>query len=71
MACLFIALTWMSWQKWRARPMHPRDGQIAEQEPVQTDVKSAPTVNDGRWTLTPPSRLRHNRPGSGSRGLHL
>lgn len=53
LTALLIALTWSGWQKWSSRPAHPPDGQIAEHDPLQTDVHSAPAVKHGRWTLTP------------------
>lgn len=53
LAGLLIALTWTSWHKWRMRPVHPRDGEIAERDPLQTGLESASVVHHGRWTLTP------------------
>jgi len=53
LAGLLIALTWTSWQKWRLRPVHPGDGEIAEREPLQSSPQSAATIRHGRWTLTP------------------
>jgi hypothetical protein len=53
LAGLLIALTWTSWHKWRLRPVHPPDGQIAEHDPLQTAAESAAPIRHGRWTLTP------------------
>jgi hypothetical protein len=52
-AALTIGLAWSLWQKWTLRPVHPRDGQIASEEPRQTDARSVEPIHRGRWTLTP------------------
>jgi hypothetical protein len=54
---LFLALLaggfWNGWEHWSLRPMHPPDGQIAPEEPSQTDIDSPKAFSRGRWTLTP------------------
>jgi len=54
---LFIGLAvgglWQGWSQWRLRPVHPRDGIVAPDEPLQTPSDSPSTVVQGRWTLTP------------------
>lgn len=53
---LWLALTmaglWCGWQRWEERPVHPLDGQIAPDEPLQTDIGTATVVHHGHWTLT-------------------
>ena len=48
-----LAGTFNAWQRWESRPVHPPDGVLAPQEPVQTDLESAGPVRHGRWMLTP------------------
>jgi hypothetical protein len=50
---LVIGSLWSGWQRWIFRPVHPPDGPIAPGEPLQTEVETATTVRNGRWTLTP------------------
>jgi hypothetical protein len=50
---LFIAVLWKAWGQWEHRAIHPVDGAIAPNEPLQTDVNDAPAIVLGRWTLTP------------------
>jgi hypothetical protein len=56
-APLFTALVavccWNGWQRFEHRPVHPGNGEIAPDEPVQTDLADAPPVRQGRWLLTP------------------
>ncbi len=52
-AALMIAVAWSLWLKWSLRPFHPRDGEIAAEEPRQTTARSAEPIHHGRWTLTP------------------
>ena len=58
---LFIVLIalglWEGWRDWRLRPVHPPDGLLAPEEPLQSDLISpATTIVHGRWTLTPRAR---------------
>jgi hypothetical protein len=50
---LFMAASWNGWDRWTHRARNPPDGQIAEREPLQTDVPSEPVISRGRWTLKP------------------
>jgi hypothetical protein len=50
---LFIAVLSKAWGQWEHRAIHPADGAIAPNEPLQTDLNGAPVVVLGRWTLTP------------------
>jgi len=50
---LFIAVLWKAWGQWEHRAIHPADGAIAPNEPLQADANGAPTIVLGRWTLTP------------------
>jgi len=50
---LFIAVLSKAWGQWEHRAIHPADGAIAPNEPLQTDPNGAPVIVLGRWTLTP------------------
>ena len=50
---LMLILGGSLWQKWTSRPMHPRDGELAADEPRQTEIHSSAPIRLGRWTLTP------------------
>jgi hypothetical protein len=52
---LFVVL-WKAWGQWQHRAVHPADGVLAPDEPVQTEVTDAPAIVHGRWTLTPRAR---------------
>jgi hypothetical protein len=45
--------TYNAWQRWESRPVHPLDGTLAPDDPVQTDIDRAAPVRHGRWLLTP------------------
>jgi hypothetical protein len=47
---------WQSASQWRLRAVHPPDGALAPQEPLQTDLEDAQPLVHGRWTLTPRAR---------------
>lgn len=49
--CIFVL--WKAWGQWELRAIHPADGAIAPDEPVQADARGAPAIVLGRWTLTP------------------
>ena len=53
---LFIVAASKAWGEWEHRAIHPADGAIAPNEPVQTDADGAPAIVLGRWTLTPRAR---------------
>jgi len=57
---LMIALAamglWQGYNNWQLRPVHPRDGPIAPDDPQQTDVGEQPVTTLGRWRLTPRAR---------------
>jgi len=50
---LFIFVLSKAWGQWQHRAIHPADGAIAPNEPLQTDANGPPTIVLGRWTLTP------------------
>jgi hypothetical protein len=52
-AALTIAVAWSLWQKWTLRPVHPHDGQIAADDPIQKETRTVEPIHHGRWTLTP------------------
>jgi hypothetical protein len=41
------------WQEWTLRSRHPGPGELAPEDPVQTEVTSETTATVGRWLLTP------------------
>jgi hypothetical protein len=57
---LIIALAaaglWQGYDRWQLRPVHPADGQIAPDDPRQTDAGEAQVTTLGRWRLTPQAR---------------
>jgi hypothetical protein len=51
---LLIAAGTDGWDRWTHRPRHPPPGQIAEREPVQTEIATGvPTITHGHWALRP------------------
>jgi hypothetical protein len=50
-----IAL-WQCSSQWQLRPVHPADGTLAPEEPLQTNLEDAQPLVHGRWTLTPRAR---------------
>jgi hypothetical protein len=50
---LLIAVLWKAWGQWERRAIHPADGAIAPDEPMQTVADGESTIVLGRWTLTP------------------
>ena len=53
LAALLVVSTYSAWQRWESRPVHPLDGTLAPDEPLQTDIEGAALVRHGRWMLTP------------------
>src|SRR5438552_1973847 len=54
---LLIAAGTDGWDRWAHRPRHPPAGQIAEREPLQSEIPAeTPSVTRGRWTLKPRAR---------------
>jgi len=53
---IVVAALWSAWQRWEDRPVHPADGIIAPQDPLQTDAPAVLPIHHGRWTLTPRAR---------------
>jgi len=51
--CLLVVAGWQGWGRWTHRARHPPQGQIAEQDPLQSELLPSPTLIYGRWTLTP------------------
>lgn len=53
---LLIALAtaglWQGYHNWQLRPVHPPDGPIAPDEPLQRDIETTPVTTLGRWRLT-------------------
>jgi len=53
MIVVIVAGLHQGWQLWTLRPVHPADGVIAREEPIQSEPRSATPIAHGRWTLTP------------------
>jgi hypothetical protein len=51
-AALLLYIAWGAWNWISNRPLHPPDGVLAAQEPLQTAVTNGDTLRVGRWTLT-------------------
>jgi hypothetical protein len=47
---------WQLAHDWRLRPLHPADGIIAPDEPLQTSEDTQRPLVHGRWELTPRAR---------------
>jgi len=50
---LLVVTGWDGWDRWTHRALHPAAGQIAEREPLQSEVSADPAITRGRWTLKP------------------
>ena len=50
---VMIGAAWSVWEKWSLRPVYPGNGELAAEEPRQSEIKAEPTIRHGRWTLTP------------------
>ena len=51
-AALLLYIAWGAWNWITHRPLHPPDGVLAADEPLQTAVPSGDKLRIGRWTLT-------------------
>src|ERR1700675_617248 len=49
---LGLYVAWGAWHWYAERPVHPPDGVLAQDDPLQTDIANGETVQMGRWTLT-------------------
>jgi hypothetical protein len=45
--------SWQLWQRFEFRPLHPQDGVLAPEEPLQREAPDLTPQRFGRWTLTP------------------
>ena len=50
-ALIAVAL-WSGWRRFELRPVHPPDGVLAPDEPLQSAVQDAAPLPRGRWLLT-------------------
>jgi hypothetical protein len=41
------------WQQWTLRARHPGPGELAPDDPVQSEASTASPITAGRWQLTP------------------
>jgi hypothetical protein len=48
---LVLGALWNLWQRVELRPVHPADGPLASNDPLQTDLERGVTTKQGRWTL--------------------
>jgi hypothetical protein len=53
---LAAAGVWQGYNRWQLRPVHPSDGPIAPDDPLQADADGAAPTMLGRWRLTPRAR---------------
>ena len=53
---LAAAGVWQGYNRWQLRPVHPSDGRIAPDDPLQADADGAAPTMLGRWRLTPRAR---------------
>jgi hypothetical protein len=53
---LAAAGVWQGYNRWQLRPVHPSDGPIAPDDPLQADADGAAPTVLGRWRLTPRAR---------------
>jgi hypothetical protein len=53
---LAAAGVWQGYNRWQLRAVHPADGPIAPDDPVQADAGGATPAALGRWRLTPRAR---------------
>jgi hypothetical protein len=51
-AALILYIAWGAWNWITNRPLHPPDGVLAADEPLQTAVPGGDKLRVGRWTLT-------------------
>src|ERR1700733_253525 len=49
---LLLYIAWGGWHWFTGRPVHPPDGVLAAEEPLQTAVANGDKVQVGRWILT-------------------
>jgi hypothetical protein len=59
------------WHRWTHRAMHPPEGEIAEHDPLQSDVAPGPTIMHGRWTLKPRAHYEITARVLGNEGYRL
>ena len=58
---LFLAyVAWGAWNWFASRPVHPADGVLAPDDPVQVEISAATRQVHGRWQLTPRATYRIN-----------
>lgn len=53
LAALVVATLYNGWQRFEARPVHPGDGVLAPDDPLQTSMEGLTPIRHGHWTLTP------------------
>jgi len=53
---LAAAGVWQGYDRWHLRPVHPADGPIAPDDPLQADAEGASPTVLGHWRLTPQAR---------------
>jgi len=50
----FVAFgLYSGWRRFELRPVHPADGVLAPDDPLQSEAHEEATVRHGRWVLTP------------------
>jgi hypothetical protein len=68
---LALYIAWGGWHWLATRPVHPPDGILAQDDPVQIDVDRGPQVKLGRWLLTARANYRVTARVLGSETYHF
>jgi hypothetical protein len=68
---LALYIAWGGWHWLATRPVHPPDGILAQDDPVQVDVDRGAQVKLGRWLLTERATYRVTARVLGSETYHF
>jgi hypothetical protein len=68
---LGLYIAWGGWHWLATRPVHPPDGILAQDDPVQVDVDRGPQFKLGRWLLTERATYRVTARVLGSETYHF
>ncbi len=55
---LALYIGWAGWHWLTTRPVHPPDGVLAQDDPLQVDIDRGAQIMLGRWTLTERANYR-------------
>jgi hypothetical protein len=68
---LALYIAWGGWHWLSTRPVHPPDGILAQDDPVQVDLDRGAQIRLGRWTLTERATYRVTARVLGSETYHF